>query len=529
MIKRFVVWAAVLPLTICGLLPLFYMFFSSLFLDGNFSLAAYSDVLNSRRQWLLLRNSLSLAGLVSSGVTLIGVPLGVLIGKSNLPFKRCFFFILCIPLLVPPYIVAVAWDQLLQPEISILGFLPQRILEFANDLLFGLGGTVFILTLVYLPIPIIIINILIKTINPRLEEAALLNSSWPMVLREITLPLMWPGIVLSAMLTFALTIGEFSVPSYFRFPVFAVESFTNFSALYDFKAATATSIPLAFAALPIIALEVYFSRKWKWISSGMVYPDEYLVLSLGRLRFPLFVFAFTFASCLVLLPFMALFKTSLHGETYNRVLAIAGGSLKRSLLYAGVGATLLSFCGFLAAYSVKKRLFCCGRLLEAIALFLFALPGTVLGIGLIGLWNTRWTSFIYGSMIIVILGYLAKYFIVPFKVILGQLFQLPPSMEEAAQLAGASWYRTMFSIVIPLSMKSILAAWLCGFIFCLRDTGITMLVYPPGNETLPVRIFTTMANGSPQLVASLCVLMVLAAVSSAALLWIMNISARRHS
>ncbi len=65
-------------------------------------------------------------------------------------------------------------------------------------------------------------------------------------------------------------------------------------------------------------------------------------------------------------------------------------------------------------------------------------------------------------------------------------------------------------IVVPLSGRGLLAAWLLAYIFCVRDLGITMLVYPPGGDTLPVRTFTLMANGPPDLVAALCMLMVAA-------------------
>nr|MDQ3959859.1 hypothetical protein [Pseudomonadota bacterium] len=49
-----------------------------------------------------------------------------------------------------------------------------------------------------------------------------------------------------------------------------------------------------------------------------------------------------------------------------------------------------------------------------------------------------------------------------------------------------------------------------GYIFCLRDTGITMLVYPPGHDTLPVRLFTLMANSPFERVAALCVVLIAA-------------------
>ncbi|MCK9997483.1 MAG: hypothetical protein KAH56_14505, partial [Candidatus Krumholzibacteria bacterium] len=56
---------------------------------------------------------------------------------------------------------------------------------------------------------------------------------------------------------------------------------------------------------------------------------------------------------------------------------------------------------------------------------------------------------------------------------------------------------------------------------CLRDMGITMLVYPPGYETLPVRIFTLMANGSPQLIAALCMIMIITTLLPLGLFWLL--------
>jgi iron(III) transport system permease protein len=81
-------------------------------------------------------------------------------------------------------------------------------------------------------------------------------------------------------------------------------------------------------------------------------------------------------------------------------------------------------------------------------------------------------------------------------------------MEEAAQSVGAGWFRRLFYILIPFAKRGIIAAWLVGFIFCLRDLGITMMVYPPAHDTLPVRIFTLMANSPEEVIAALCMIMI---------------------
>ena len=63
-------------------------------------------------------------------------------------------------------------------------------------------------------------------------------------------------------------------------------------------------------------------------------------------------------------------------------------------------------------------------------------------------------------------------------------------------------------IVAPLAKRGLIATWVIGYIFCLRDLGITLVVYPPGSDTLPVRILTLMANGAPSLIAALCVILI---------------------
>ena len=63
-------------------------------------------------------------------------------------------------------------------------------------------------------------------------------------------------------------------------------------------------------------------------------------------------------------------------------------------------------------------------------------------------------------------------------------------------------------IVAPIAKRGLIAAWVIAYIFCLRDLGITLVVYPPGFDTLPVRILTLMANGAPSLIAALCVILI---------------------
>jgi iron(III) transport system permease protein len=142
---------------------------------------------------------------------------------------------------------------------------------------------------------------------------------------------------------------------------------------------------------------------------------------------------------------------------------------------------------------------------DALALFLFTLPGTVIGIGLIALWNHRSTNWIYATPAILIIGFLAQYAALSIHIVLSGFSQMSPSLEEAAEVAGAGWFRRVFGILAPVARPALIASWAITFVFCLRDVALPLLLAPPGRDTLTARTMTLMANGSPELIAALCV------------------------
>jgi iron(III) transport system permease protein len=221
---------------------------------------------------------------------------------------------------------------------------------------------------------------------------------------------------------------------------------------------------------------------------------------------------------MVVLPLGGLVLQSASASAYWQAWQRASDSLIRSLLFAAIGATALSVLGFLVGYLIQTRATRAWRAVDALTVLLFALPSTVIGMGLIASWNHPLTNIVYATPLIIILGYIAQYTALTSRITATTLATIPPSMEEAAQIAGAGWLRRVIHIVAPLSARGIVAGWLVAYIFCLRDTGITMMVYPPGSDTLPVRIFTLMANGSASLVAASCVMMILATLAPVAAL-----------
>jgi len=238
--------------------------------------------------------------------------------------------------------------------------------------------------------------------------------------------------------------------------------------------------------------------------------EQTVSIKLGYSRWWSFALVGLLCLIMIVVPLLVLVVQSASVSAYVEALARAGDSLLRSLIYAVIGASALTILGFFLGYLIHTRAFRFWRAVDSLTIFLFALSSTVIGIGLISLWNRPSTNFIYGTPAIIILGYLAQYTALTNRITVSTLAQIPPSMDEAAQVVGAGWLRRLSLIVAPLAKRGLAAGWLVGYIFCLRDMGVTMLVYPPGRDTFPVRIFTLMANGSAELIAALCVIMIVA-------------------
>jgi iron(III) transport system permease protein len=310
----------------------------------------------------------------------------------------------------------------------------------------------------------------------------------------------------SLVLVFLLSIGEFSVPNFLRFPVLPVVSFTEFSASYNFGAATAAASPLAAIALFGVLVETAFLKERVYAYRGI---GDALRAPLKRWKVISVCTVATICVVLVVAPLAALLADAFSGAALGEAVRRAGGSVVRSITYSALAGTILTGLGFLIGYFMRHYPF---EILGPLTLGIFAIPGTVLSIGLIRLWNTPHTWLIYTTPALLMLGYAAQYSAVTARVAVSGLLLVPASLDEAARLSGASWGTRLYRIWIPLSKRALVCAWLAGYILCLRDVPLALVTAPPGQDLLPGRILTLMANGSPSLIAALCLIMIVAAL-----------------
>src|SRR6266542_4814100 len=511
-IRRAVVWpsvrtvilavASLLFLALCALPTLYMLGVSFIGSDGSFSLINYRHLLTDVRQ----RDLLFTSTLVSIGsallATIVGTPVGLLLARADLRTKRFLRLALVVPLVIPPYILGLAW-------IYIGGSAGVVAQAFGRDLLsnwtYSLTGAVVILGTSFYPLTMLATEAAAHRINAPLEEAALLVARPYRVLSRITLPLIAPSIAAAALLTFVLALSEFGVPGLLRVPVFTTEVFTTFAALYDFGGATALAVPLLVVTF-IAGIAVKLLIGNRMITTRRAVRTG-LPLTLGRWR------ALAIGAFGLVLLFSVILPLGVLGREVGRFhrimtsLAESGSAIRNSLLLSTIGATLIVALGALIGYGRARSRMRLRGLVDLVLIVIFAVPSTVVGIGLISLWNRPGLiGEVYNSLAIIIIAYLARFVPVATLILAASVRQLPISSEEAAHVAGASWLSTFARIVLPQIRTGLAAAWVVAFIFAFGELGATLLVTPPGESTLPVRIYTMIANTPTSTVAALALM-----------------------
>jgi iron(III) transport system permease protein len=209
----------------------------------------------------------------------------------------------------------------------------------------------------------------------------------------------------------------------------------------------------------------------------------------------------------VAVPLAVLTRAALGVESFIAVVQGSGAAIRNSVTLAAVGATVVTLLALWLGYLRARMPHRFGVIVDVLFVVLFAVPSTVIGVGLIGVWNRAGVfGDVYGTQGMLVLAYLARFVPVAALGLATAVRYVPTSHEEAAAVGGAGWWRTMSRIVLPQITLALSATWVVVFILAFGELGASILVAPPGDATLPIRIYTIIANTPPANVAALALL-----------------------
>lgn len=426
--------------------------------------------------------------------SLIAVPLALLTVRYAFPGRGALSVLGLLPLVVPPFVGAVAFQQILGRS----GALNLVLLEhfgFTVPFMEGLAGVVLVQSLHYFPFILINTAAALGGLDRSLEEAQNLGASGFRLVRRVLLPLALPGYAAGALLTFLRVIGDLGTP--------LMLNYTKLLAPQAYVRVTTMGLTDVDGYV-ICVLLVLLSLAALWASKSALARSEYA--SLGRDGDATAVrlgprgtaVAWGLAALLLgpaLLPHLGIallsvakvwslspLPTVYTAGNYEEVLFRSPRFIWNTLRYA-----LLAALGDVALGAVIGWLLLRGRArgrqwLDVISTIPLAIPGVVVAIGYLRAFSSWSVPGLGGplasSWLMLVIVYAVRRLPYTVRGACAALQQLPPALEEAALNLGANRARTFWKVTLPLTARGLLAGGLLAFIGSAVDLSATILLVP---------------------------------------------------
>ena len=496
------------------LMPLIYMVIKAFFPDSSFSLETFKRLYTYPLNLDALKNTLIAAFATMILGTLLAFPLAWLVGRTNLYGKKFFRALFVLTYMVPPYVGAMAWLRLLNPNVGTINQW-LRLLFGLSDApgplnVYSLPGMIWVLTSFYYPYAFITISRAMEKMDPSLEEASRISGSSPLkTVFTITLPMMTPSLISGALLVFVSAASCYGIPSIIGSPgrVHTVTTrIVEYVGLGQQGLNDATGMAVFLMVLAVIILfisdVVLAKRQYITVSGKSVRPA---IVDLRKWRIPLTVLVALFAVIVIFIPFATIFSTSFKIDVgksmfkpenftltnwqtvFGRVETM--NCLKNSLIYASVTATIGIVVACTMSYLLQRTRIRGRKIPDFLITLGSGTPSVVIALGLIMTMKGNFGINIYNTAYIMIIAYMIKYLMMGMRTVVSAMSQIHVSLEESSQVSGATWLRTMFRITGPLIFPSIAAGWFLIFIPSFYELSMTTLLYSSTTKTIGFQLY----------------------------------------
>jgi ABC-type Fe3+ transport system permease subunit/sugar lactone lactonase YvrE len=392
-----------------------------------------------------------------------------------------------VTLVLPPFLAVNCWIDLLGET--------GRWRSWCSWSIYSLSGTVWILSLMTWPVAFFMALASWKKIERiHLDVDAMLRG-WNLI-RWVLLPTARTALIQASVLTFVLALNNFAVPSILQVKVFPAEIWVSFNTTFDYAAALKLCWPLVVGPLILVFWMRRTEVAWTW-RADMV-PAEILRKRMGD-SLLVFLTLSTLAMMFFSLGIPMGHLLCSNGTWKELWPAFEAGkeALWHSILFATVSASLVLV---IALLTWKWPL-------GSVLWLPYLIPGVLLGIAMIWLFNRSWLSGIYQSVAIVFLAYCIRYCALGWNCVVRAVRGADPVLRDAAFLEGATRWQMLRHVLWPQISMAVAVAWYVTYLMCLWDVEALVLIVPPGCESAALRIFNLLHYGHNTQVNALCLLM----------------------
>ncbi len=459
----------------------------------------------------LLINTFWLALGVVSGTTLLGVSLAWLTAVCEFPGRKLFSWALLLPLAVPAYVTAFV-------VLGLFDFTGPVQSAFRSwlgpDAWFpevrGRMGVITVMVLAFYPYVYLLARNAFLTQGKRsLEASQSLGLNRTQGFFRVALPMARPWIAGGVMLALMETLADFGTVAVFNYDTFTTAIYKTWFGMFSLPAASQLASLLLVIVFALIVMEQQIRIRMRYAEVKQSARADRVALSGWRsvtataLASGTLFFAF-------LLPIGQLViwaANSLVQDLDSRYL----GFLWHSLLLSTLAALLTCTVALLLVYATRRHPDAATRNAVRIATLGYALPGTVLAVGMfvplasldnwigevtLQLFQIETGLMIQGTLVIMLLAYLTRFLAVSHSPIDSAMQRITSSIDEASMSMGINGWMMLRRVHLPILKSGIFTAGALVFVDVMKEMPITLMTRPFGWDTLSVRIFEMTSEGA---------------------------------
>lgn len=468
----------------------------------------------------------------------VSVGLAWLLGRTDLPGRGWLEFAFWVSFFLPALAVVQGWTLVLDPNNGLLNRWLMQIFGLSQAPLniYSWGGIVFAhLATTTVSAKVMMLTPAFKSMDSRYEEAALIaGDSRFKALCMVTLPLLKPALIVTAIMGVIRSLESFEIELVLGAPQ-RIDVYSTL--IYDMTRYDpinfASAFALAILIVAIMGLLAIASRKSTQQGHHVTVSGQAKtnVMPLGKWRWPLGLLVSLFALMLTVVPLGFLITSSVMRRfgffnleqvwTLEHWRSVVGdpifmGSVVNTLTIAAGSALFAAVLSMVVAYTIVRSRRAGRALLEFAAWIPFSIPGVLASLAMLWLILHSGLDWLYGSTLSLVVTVGLASVTLGVQLIRSQLLQINQEQEEAAWISGASPWKAVLTIVIPLCARSIVVVAVMAFVTAARDISHLALLVSSDNRPLSMLQLEYIAEGRNE--ASAVVGVIIAAIAIAAAL-----------
>ena len=526
----------VTALTVFILYPLAILLIDSIYGSDGLSLNTFARIMQMPNFRRAIGNTLKIGFVVGILSTLIGllfayVEVYVKVGKVP---RMLFGLVSMLPIVSPPFVLSLSMIMLF----GRAGLITRFLFGIYDNNIYGYWGIVIVQTLTFFPVCYMMLKGLLKNIDPSLEEAVRdMGASRFRVFRDVTFPLLLPGLGNAFLVTFIESIADFANPMIIggSYDTLATTIYLQITGAYDKEGASAMAVVLLMITLCMFIVQKYYLEKktaqtltGKASRVRMMINDRSVVVPLTILCSVAAAFVIMMYICV---PIGALFPTWGYKFTpftfkwFNLVFTRYNGlkAFKDSFVLSLISSPITALMSMIISYIIVKKNFKVNGFIETVSMLAMAVPGTVLGVGYIrgfsaGMFGTGFLQFIYGSAAILIIVFVVRSLPTGTRSGISALRQIDKSIEESAYDMGANTFTVFTTVTLPLIKDSFLSGLVTSFVRSITAISAIILLVTPQFLLITVQINEFAEKGSFSLACAFATILIIITYSSVLLM-----------